>query len=91
MTTIGSPPREPGQWEWPLPDVEQQIAALPLREAIARETALGDDREVSALSEALVLVTHPEIRVATDADYGPAWSEWLAQRIASNKTAGGAA
>lgn len=90
MKLIGSPLRESAQWDVPLAAVEAQALALPLREAIARETALGDEREVSALSEALHLVTHPELPVATDDDYANTpWAAWLAAQIEKNKTAGG--
>lgn len=86
--TIGDPPRPAGQFDVPLADVERNAAVL--REAIAHEAELGDDYEVSALSEALVLVTHPELPVATDADYANTpWAAWLAQQIEKNKTAGG--
>ena len=73
----------------PAEQLTADMAAQPLREAIAREVALHDDYEVSALSEALVLVTHPDIPVSTDADYGTEWAAWLADRIASNERQGG--
>lgn len=52
---------------------EQVAAEAPLREAIAREIALHNDYEVSALSMALYLVTHPDAPVSTAADY-PGWT-----------------
>lgn len=74
----------------PVAAIEAQIVAQPLREAIARETALGDDYEVSALSEALFLVTHPDVAVSTDDDYANTpWAAWLADQIAKNKQPGG--
>jgi hypothetical protein len=88
MTTIGIPPRPSGEWEWPLTDVEAHILAQPLREAIAREAELHDDYEVSALSEALYLVTHPDVPVTSDDDYaGTEWAAWLAARIADHAAA----
>ena len=87
IPTIGSPPRTPGEWDVPLATVEQGVAAQVLREAIAHEAELHDDYEVSALSEALFLVTHPEVPVSTDADYGTEWAAWLADRIDSNEQA----
>lgn len=51
---------------------EQLAAEAPLREAIAREIALHNDYEVSALSMSLYLVAHPEA-CATAADY-PGWT-----------------
>ncbi|MEU1663654.1 hypothetical protein ABZ547_08560 [Streptomyces sparsogenes] len=52
---------------------EQVAAEAPLREAIAREIALHNDYEVSALSMSLYLVTHPEAPVSTVDDY-PEWT-----------------
>lgn len=51
---------------------EQVAAEAPLREAIAREIALHNDYEVSALSMSLYLVTHPETCATAD-DY-PGWT-----------------
>ncbi|MGW4075914.1 hypothetical protein ACWELB_20790 [Streptomyces asiaticus] len=52
---------------------EQVAAEVPLRKAIARESALGADAQVSALSLALFFVTHPDVHVSTEADY-PGWT-----------------
>ena len=75
----------------PAEQLAADMAAAVLREAIAHERALHDDYEVSALSEALVLVTHPDIAVSTDADYGTEWAAWLAARIEMNEQHGGTA
>ncbi|MGW7597312.1 hypothetical protein [Streptomyces antimycoticus] len=52
---------------------EQVAAEVPLRKAIARETELGADAQVSALSLSLYLATHPDVHVSTEADY-PGWT-----------------
>ncbi|MGK3107894.1 hypothetical protein [Streptomyces sp. WAC05858] len=52
---------------------EQVAAEVPLRRAIARETALGAEAQVSALSLSLYLATHPDVHVSTEADY-PGWT-----------------
>ncbi|MGW7617336.1 hypothetical protein ACWGLG_16015 [Streptomyces antimycoticus] len=52
---------------------EQVAAEVPLRKAIARETALGAEAQVSALSLSLFFATHPDVHVSTDADY-PGWT-----------------
>jgi len=54
-------------------DADQGHDADVLRAEIAREAALGSDGQVSALSLALRLATHPELPVSTDADY-PNWT-----------------
>lgn len=63
----------------PTADVPAEPSAeAPLREAIARETALGADAQVSALSLSLYLATHPDAPVSTADDY-PTWTPGGAQ------------
>lgn len=86
MTAIGSPPRPAGEWDVPAAEVEAQIVATVLREAIAHEVKVHDDREVSALAGSLYLVTHPDVPVSTNDDYaGTDWPDQLAARIAKSK------
>jgi hypothetical protein len=77
----------------PAPAVsDADSAALVLREAIAHEAELHDDREVSALASSLYLVTHPDVPVSTDDDYaGTPWAAQLDARIAETQAAWAAA
>ena len=57
-----------------------------VREAMAR-THSPSDRIAYALDARLV--THPEVHLADDADYGTEWAAWLAARIEMNERQGG--
>lgn len=57
----------------PTAPAEQLADEAPLLKAIARETALHNDYEVSAMSMSLFFVTHPDVHVSTVEDY-PGWT-----------------
>ena len=62
-------------------------AVVVVRKAAARSHS-PSDRIAYALDARMV--AHPEVHLATDADYANTpWAAWLADRIASNQRQGG--
>ena len=61
-------------------------AVVVVRKAAAR-THSPSDRIAYALDARMV--AHPEVHLATDADYGTEWAAWLAARIEMNERQGG--